>query len=426
MNTHHLRQFLTVVLTVAGWSTVSPAHAQRPTPQVAVTKVIEHEVPETITVPGTVMPKLRSTLAAEIGGLVRKIDIRAGDDVKESRVVCELENRTLLIRKQEAETELAQAKSVLEELEAGSRLPTLTRLKAAVGEARALHDMWEFEKKRVDDLFEGSQGSEKEVRDTKAQALAAEQRLAQAEAAYELALEGERKEKVDQARLEVIFKQLAVQRIEDEIRKTRVLAPYDGSIIRKYVEVGEWVNEGGQVAELISLIRVLVLVQVPESAIPYLHVGDPVRVTSDALKKDFMGQISHIIAQADDSARTFPIEIVVTNDTGELKSGMFVRATLRSGPRGLHTVVPKDAVVHRDGFNYVSIVEEQGDVMMAFPTPVKLGGEDGHLIAVTSDRIRAGTTVVTTGNERLQFPTEVEVTSEKPAPASQPVLSASE
>ena len=125
MNTHHLRQILTAISLSASLLVSAPALAQRPTPQVVVTRVVEREVPETITVPGTVMPKLRSTLASEIGGLVRKINIRAGDDIKQDMLICELENRTLLIQKQEAETDLAQAQSVLEELQANgnNKLP---------------------------------------------------------------------------------------------------------------------------------------------------------------------------------------------------------------------------------------------------------------------------------------------------------------
>ena len=76
---------------------------------------------------------------------------------------------------------------------------------------------------------------------------------------------------------------------------------------------------------------------------------DEIQTRIDALKKRFTGRIRHIVSQADPSARTFPVEIELDNSIGELRAGMFARATLVSGPKALGVLVPRDAIVQRQG-----------------------------------------------------------------------------
>ena len=383
----------------------SGVHGQEPEAmKVRVARAAEREVPVTIRLVGTVRPELRSVLGSEIAGLVSRIDVRAGDDVKEGQILCELKTDTLEIEKLETLAELDRLKARLAELEHGTRPAELARLKAAVAEAEAIYDMWTFEKSRLSRLYEDRSGSEKEFRDATAQSVAAAQRLAQATAEYQLGEEGARQEVIAQARFALKAQEAVVARIDNDLRRSKIRAPYDASIIKRFMEVGEWVQVGGPVVEVVSLSQVLVVVHVPESAIAFTKVGDPVQVYVDALAKTYDGRVLHVIAEAEEDARTFPVELVITNDQGQLKSGMFVRATVRAGPRQKFVVVPKDAVVQRDGTYYVCVVEPGRSGPMAFPTPVRLGAEDGEWVAIVEGDVAVGTQVVTYGNERLVFP----------------------
>jgi hypothetical protein len=153
--------------------------------------------------------------------------------------------------------------------------------------------------------------------------------------------------------------------------------------------------------------------------------------------------------QADDTARTFPVEIAVPNPgyvevdgemiprrvaegRGELDhqssangpseagaateatllaGGMFARATLQAGPSAMTTAVPKDAVTMRDGVEFVCMVApgQQEGSLVAIPMPVTTGVDVDEWIAVTSGNLAPGMQVVTNGNENILLPSPIEI-----------------
>ena len=172
--------------------------------------------------------------------------------------------------------------------------------------------------------------------------------------------------------------------------------------------------------ELIDLSSVLVRIDVPESVLPYLSQGDAARVKIDALKRSFVGSVKHIIRQADERARTFPVEIEIDNSERLLASGMFARATVPAGPASRIPAVPKDAIVERDGIPGVAMVmpAEHGG-MVGMLISVSVGADVGDWVAVTSGNVPPGTKVITRGNENIfPFPTPVVIVDEKGTPVA--------
>ena len=218
-----------------------------------------------------------------------------------------------------------------------------------------------------------------------------------------------------------------ILQLENDLEKTKIRAPFAGFIVTRHTEVGQWLVQGGNVVEMVELATVLVRVDVPEQALPYLHVGDEASVMVEALAQRFVGHIRHIILQADETARTFPVEIEVPNpgagrvntkppspDTTSqqpdvLAGGMFARVTLRTGPVAKAPAAPKDAVVTRAGVDYVAMVApgQQAGALMAIPMPVTTGVDIGDWIAITSGNLAPGMQVVTKGNENIMFPTPI-------------------
>jgi len=113
-----------------------------------------------------------------------------------------------------------------------------------------------------------------------------------------------------------------------------------------------------------------------------------------------------VIPQANTQARTFPVEIVLENESGALKAGMFVRVRAPSGPRVESIIVPRDAVLQRRGAYYVvSIVPSpQGEGKMAMPVPVEPGSNVGDWIAVNSPMLQPGALVAVKGHDRVYAP----------------------
>jgi RND family efflux transporter MFP subunit len=169
------------------------------------------------------------------------------------------------------------------------------------------------------------------------------------------------------------------------------------------------VNQGDPVAEIVALDEVDVEAYVPEGAIPFVRVGDEVRIEIPALPGRLItGTIESVNPQADTRARTFPVLVRVKNEIGDggpvIKAGMMGRAVLPTGPLRKSLLVPKDALVLGGPRPIVYVTGP--DPMNANTTVVRQvnvvpGVASGPLIEVEGD-LRVGQTVVTLGNERLR------------------------
>ena len=105
---------------------------------------------------------------------------------------------------------------------------------------------------------------------------------------------------------------------------------------------------------------------------------------------------------------------------------MFARATVPAGPAEMAVVVPKDAVVEKEGVSYLALVMpgQQGG-MTAMLAPVTVGADVGDWIAITSGNVQSGTQVVTRGNEHLfPFPTPVVLVDKTGTPVTAPTAGA--
>jgi RND family efflux transporter MFP subunit len=227
---------------------------------------------------------------------------------------------------------------------------------------------------------------------------------------------------IEQKSQEVAEQESVVARMIDELRKTCVIAPFDGRVVMRHAELGQWLPQGGAVVDLVDLSSALVRVDVHESAIAHVEPGQPAQVFVEALKQSFSGTVKHVIPQADQDARSFPVEVEVPNEDGRLKAGMFAQATVITGLEEEMVAVPKDAVVEFNGAPHVAMVmpnpnpREGGFV--AVRVPVTTGADVDDWIAITSGNVYPGMELVVRGTERIMpFPTKVELVDEFGRPA---------
>ncbi|MFQ5589600.1 MAG: efflux RND transporter periplasmic adaptor subunit [Phycisphaerae bacterium] len=418
---HCAKASLPVIYLGLVWGAAS-VRAQMPPTKVVVQEARALDLPSTITLVGTVGPVRRSRIGSEIAGIVAEMPARQGDHVDSGNVLCRLRNDVLSLRLAEAEARLRALETKHQELLAGTRAEELTRLKAILDESTANYERWKFELERIERLYKDSDANTKEYRDTRASFLAAERRMIAAQASYDLGVLGPRAEVVKRAEYEVAEQRAVVERIAADLSKTTISAPFPGDVAQRFAEVGEWIPAGGEVVELVDLSSVLVRVAVPESALAHLGDGARARVTVDALGRSFEGSVKHVIRQADEQARTFPVEIEVENAAGVLAGGMFARATVPAGSSARVPAVPKDAIVERGGVPSVAmIMPGRHGGMVGVLVSVTLGADVGNWIAVTSDNVPPGTKVITRGNENiLPFPTPVLIVDESGTPVAPP------
>ena len=119
-------------------------------------------------------------------------------------------------------------------MEHGSLPQEIAQAKARVRDARAVMEYSRSQYKRMKSLFESGTVSQDELDESTSSWLAAEQSHLGAQAAYDLAAQGPRPERIAQARALVRSQQEGVRRVEDLLGKHTIRAPFDGFWVKKY------------------------------------------------------------------------------------------------------------------------------------------------------------------------------------------------
>ncbi|MGW8272217.1 MAG: efflux RND transporter periplasmic adaptor subunit [Thermodesulfovibrionales bacterium] len=184
-------------------------------------------------------------------------------------------------------------------------------------------------------------------------------------------------------------------RLELEHEKKQVRSPFDGVIISKHVERGEWLSPGAKVAKVAADAVVDVIVDVPERIIPFVRAGRPASVEVGG--RAHRGKILTVIPEGNVATRTFPVKLRLSND-GTLFEGMEARVMLPSGARKPAFLVPRDALLNVLGKYVIYVVAESRAKMV----PVEVVGFEGLTAGIAAEGIQEGMKVVTKGNERLR------------------------
>jgi RND family efflux transporter MFP subunit len=336
-----------------------PPKGRPPTP-VRVAAVVNQTVQKTIELVGTVEPWRRSIVAGEIAALVEKFPVEEGMAVKRGQMLAQLRTNALTIRlnaamasHREAQTRYRQAKKDLE---------------------------------RMNTLFAKELVTQQEFDGAVTQEAALGQR--------------------------VTLLGVEILKVRDQFRKARVVAPFDGWVIKEFTEVGQWIEAGGPIVELVDLSRVQVEVPLPERYVGEIKVGASVTATFDSLRGlQSKGRVFSVLAQADRNSRTFPIKVELPNADLVIMSGLVSRVVLQVGEPYEALVIPKDALVLRGGSEFVFVMKDAS----VSQVPVVVVNHVNNEVEING-QLEPGMIVVVEGNERL-FPGQTVRVLEEESPA---------
>ena len=334
-----------LVLSCSAAPVYSQDYGQQATP-VRYTEAVNIPVEQTVQLPGYLEAPNISVLASEISGLVTELKVREGDRVTSGQPLVQLRTTPLELDLQAAEA----------------------RLK----EAQARRKLAQTSLERYRGLVEGNAISRHQLD----------------EARYEF--------DAWQGRIETLSAEIAS--IQFDIERSMIRAPFNGVIISRYTEVGQWSDVGARLLEVLSTDIQEVHVDVPEKYFNQLKVGAEVSVTFDSDPgRDHVAYTRAVIPRADPGARTFPVKLRLRETSEKIGAGMMARATFPLGDTSPATLVPKDAIVRLGDSTVVFLVNDGS----AVPAPVTVGGAMG-LWAVVNGAVSPGDKVITRGNERLQ------------------------
>lgn len=180
-----------------------------------------------------------------------------------------------------------------------------------------------------------------------------------------------------------------------------LLAPVAGEIVERLVGPGQLLQAGATQCFTISdTSTVWVLVNVYQSDLGSVRIGDAVDITTDAYPEVFRGRISYLASALDPSTRTLQARIVAENPTHKLKKDMYVTATVRAGAITQALLVP-DAAVLRDTENQPFVYVQTAGNQFARRL-ITLGDSSNGRTQISSG-IKEGDRVVGDGSVFIQF-----------------------
>lgn len=164
---------------------------------------------------------------------------------------------------------------------------------------------------------------------------------------------------LDQARTAMEVSRASLAEAAERLERATITAPINGILNDLPEEVGQFVQPGTVVAQIVDIETVNVVVDVPERDVHYLSVGDRAEVIVDQLSgRQVAGTISFISELADERARTTRAEVSVNNKQRLLRSGQIVRARLARRMLKDVIMVPLESVIPLENGKVIYVVED--------------------------------------------------------------------
>ena len=199
-----------------------------------------------------------------------------------------------------------------------------------------------------------------------------------------------------------------VDQMRSNIRKKTLVAPFDGHVGIRQVNVGQMINAGQQVVPLTSLDPVYVDFALPQQHLAQLSQGLEVRVWSDAVPgREFKGKLTAINPMVDPVTRNVSVQATLENANHVLRPGMFAKAEVALPEKHTALVIPGSAVSYAPFGDSVFVIEKKKDEKTGKETQVirqqfvRVGEARGDFVSVT-EGLKAGETVVSTGVFKLR------------------------
>jgi membrane fusion protein (multidrug efflux system) len=207
---------------------------------------------------------------------------------------------------------------------------------------------------------------------------------------------------VDQsvANLDVADAQVALAKAQ--LARMKILAPFDGVVGIRSVNVGDYVKDGADLVNIEDLSSVWVDFRLPERYMARLKPGQEVEVTLDALPdRQFTGRVDALDSALDANGRSVLVRARLSNAAGQLRAGMYARARVVFDVRERALVVPEEALVPVGDKQYVyKVVDGADGGKVARRVEARVGQRVPGKVELLGG-VQAGDVIVVAGQARL-------------------------
>jgi len=363
---------------------------------VSTTAAVLRQLPRYFEATGSLAANQQTDVMPETSGKVAAVGVDLGTYVHRGQMIVKIDDADLRIRVDQAQAQLDQAKATLRQNEAKIGLRPGQKFNPEsvpeVAQARAALDLAEKNLTRYEKLIESGDISRAQYDQQKSQ-------RDQLREAYEVAIHQAQQNYAAVANAQGVVDaantQLALAK--RNANYSVVSAPIAGYVSERTADVGEYVSPQQKVATIVNLNPLRVRIDIPEQAIPRVHVGESVSVTVAAYTdRSFAGHVARISPSVTASSRTLTIEAEVENPNGDLKPGQFATVRILLPQSEPAVLVPQRALREISGATYVFVIKNG----RAEQRLVQTGQKEGDLIEIKSG-IAADEVVATSNVDQL-------------------------
>jgi len=359
-------------------------------PTVAVVQVTRADLSSDLVLTAEFEPFQEIDVMAKVSGFIKQIKVDIGDRVQEGQLLATLEIP-------EMQDDLTRAAAAIDEANA-----ELATARDELQRAESAHDMAHLSYSRVLDVSRKELGlvPQQDVDEAHSRDLVAEAQVSGAKSHITACEQRIRVSQAEQARFKTLY------------QYATITAPFAGVVTKRYANSGSLIQAGtASQSQAMPVIRLSengllrLALPVPESAVPLIHLGEPVEVQVSALHRSFPGRVARFSEKVDESTRTMKTEVDVPNPSLVLVPGMYAEVDLVTEQRKRVLSVPVEAVDGSGSSARVFTVQPSGAIQIV---PVGIGIETAREVEIRSGDLKVGDDVVVGSRAGLQAGNKVQ------------------
>jgi HlyD family secretion protein len=376
-----LSVLVVVALAASGWFVVRLAKGAPVDPN-RLARVTRGDVARSVVATGKIQPITKVEVKSKASGIVEKLYVDINYKVKKGQELAQLDQQEIVAQVEAQRAQLASAEANVGTYEANieqdkvnAAAPDLPMYKAT------LERNLEMQKEGI--------VSRQTLDDANKDYLAALTRRDSSKAQI-----GVDTAKLKQARAQVMQSQASLKQLEEQQGYTTIVAPMDGVILSRDVEIGDAVSSIlvlGSTATLVmtegDVNEVYVDGKVDEADIAHVYMGQPARIKVESFRdRTFNGKVTKIspMGVEKDNVTTFEVRVSINNPGGELKALMTANAEILLDEHKGVLTVPENAVTYDNQKNASVEIPDKSEKEGTRKVPVTVGLSNGSVTEIAS------------------------------------------
>jgi len=347
-----------------------------------IAKVTRGDVARSVVATGKIQPITKVEVKSKASGIVEKLYVDINNKVTKGQQLAQLDQQEIVAQVDAQRAQLASAEANVTSFEANIEQDKVNAAAPDLPMYKATLD-------RNLEMKKEGLVSQQALDDANKDYLAALTRRDSSKAQI-----GVDNAKLKQAHAQVLQSQASLKQLEEQLGYTTIVAPMDGVILSRDVEIGDAVSSIlvlGSTATLVmtegDINQVYVQGKVDEADIAHVYMAQPARIKVESFRdRFFTGKVTKIapLGVEKDNVTTFEVRVSIDNPGGELKANMTANAEILLDEHKGVLTVPENAVSYDNQKNATVQIPDAKQKDGYRIVPVKVGLSNGSVTEIVS------------------------------------------